>query len=284
MNAHLTYHQQNQPLPQGNLAVTASYTFSAKEKDSETSLSYFGARYYTSNLSIWLSVDPMSGKYPSLSPYTYCANNPVKLVDPNGEEIGNFYDIFGNYLGTDGIEDNEVYIVTDDADIEKIENNNKKGETTQVSEISSAMRLPLIETRKKMVYQVENGDKKNSFAEYGGIYGIDVNTKEEDIRPAKEGTTYNISESKNVTIDYNTANITFFTKIGTYHSHPSGNEKHSFDQHPSPKDYQNAINREQQYGMKGTNMVFGMKDKNVYLYNSKGNKATISLSIFLNIK
>lgn len=29
----------------------------------------------------------MSGKYPSLSPYVYCANNPVKLVDPNGEEI-----------------------------------------------------------------------------------------------------------------------------------------------------------------------------------------------------
>ena len=63
------------------------YTFSAKEKDSETNLSYFGARYYTSDLSIWLSVDPMAAKYPSLSPYVYCANNPIKLVDPNGEEM-----------------------------------------------------------------------------------------------------------------------------------------------------------------------------------------------------
>ena len=62
------------------------YTFSAKEKDSETGLSYFGSRYYSSDLSIWLSVDPMSDKYPSLSPYVYCADNPVKLVDPNGEE------------------------------------------------------------------------------------------------------------------------------------------------------------------------------------------------------
>ena len=63
------------------------YTFSAKEKDSETGLSYFGSRYYSSDLSIWLSVDPMSDKYPSLSPYVYCANNPIKLVDPNGEEV-----------------------------------------------------------------------------------------------------------------------------------------------------------------------------------------------------
>ena len=65
----------------------ARHTFSAKEKDTETGLSYFGARYYSSDLSIWLSVDPMSDKYPSLSPYTYCANNPIKLVDPNGEKV-----------------------------------------------------------------------------------------------------------------------------------------------------------------------------------------------------
>ena len=64
----------------------SSHTFSAKEKDSETGLSYFGARYYSSDLSIWLSVDPQASKYPSLSPYVYCADNPVKLVDPNGED------------------------------------------------------------------------------------------------------------------------------------------------------------------------------------------------------
>ena len=69
------------------LTANSTYTFSAKEKDSETGLSYFGSRYYRSDLSVWLSVDPMSDKYPSLSPYTYCADNPVGLVDPNGEEI-----------------------------------------------------------------------------------------------------------------------------------------------------------------------------------------------------
>jgi len=56
----------------------------AKELDNETSYTYFGARYYDSELSGWLSVDPMSNKYPSLSPYCYTADNPVVLVDPNG--------------------------------------------------------------------------------------------------------------------------------------------------------------------------------------------------------
>ncbi|MDD4156563.1 MAG: polymorphic toxin-type HINT domain-containing protein [Candidatus Cloacimonetes bacterium] len=41
----------------------------------------------TTETHIWLSVDPLSDKYPSLSPYAYCANNPVILKDPNGMSI-----------------------------------------------------------------------------------------------------------------------------------------------------------------------------------------------------
>ena len=70
----------------------APYTFSGKEKDVETGYGYFGARYYDSGLSIWLSVDPMSDKYPSMSPYNYCANNPVILVDPDGRDIWTIYE------------------------------------------------------------------------------------------------------------------------------------------------------------------------------------------------
>ena len=65
-------------------SYAARYTFTAKEKDEETGYSYFGARYYNSDLSVWLSVDPMSDKYPSTTPYAYCRNNPVILYDPNG--------------------------------------------------------------------------------------------------------------------------------------------------------------------------------------------------------
>ena len=63
-------------------------SFTGKERDSETGFSYFGARYYDSDvLTGWLSVDPLADKYPNISPYAYCAWNPVKLVDPDGEEI-----------------------------------------------------------------------------------------------------------------------------------------------------------------------------------------------------
>ena len=63
-------------------------SFTGKERDSETGLSYFGARYYDSDLMTgWLSVDPMADKYPNISPYAYCAWNPVKLVDPDGRMV-----------------------------------------------------------------------------------------------------------------------------------------------------------------------------------------------------
>ena len=62
------------------------FRFTGKERDAETGYDYFGARYYSSSLGIWLSVDPMSDKYPSLSPYVYCADNPVVRIDLDGRE------------------------------------------------------------------------------------------------------------------------------------------------------------------------------------------------------
>ena len=63
-------------------------TSTGKERDEETGYGYFGARYMDHELTtMWLSVDPMADKYPSISPYAYCAWNPVKLVDPDGKEL-----------------------------------------------------------------------------------------------------------------------------------------------------------------------------------------------------
>ena len=92
------------------ITAHSSHTFSAKERDSETGLSYFGARYYSSDLSIWLSVDPMSDKYPHQSGYVYCGNNPIMVVDPNGED--EYFNEYGFYLGSDNSESNNVRMIT----------------------------------------------------------------------------------------------------------------------------------------------------------------------------
>ena len=74
-------------------------SFTGKERDSETGFSYFGARYYDSDLMTgWLSVDPLADKYPGLSPYAYCAWNPIGLIDTNGMEYGG-WDKFKRYAG-----------------------------------------------------------------------------------------------------------------------------------------------------------------------------------------
>ena len=86
-NINPNYRQETHYNYVKNSGFVAS-TSTGKERDSETGFSYFGARYYDSDLMTgWLSVDPLADKYPSLSPYNYCAWNPVKLVDPDGEEI-----------------------------------------------------------------------------------------------------------------------------------------------------------------------------------------------------
>ena len=72
------------------LNATRSDTFvrsasTGKERDEETGYGYFGARYMDHELmTMWLSVDPLADKYPGISPYAYCAWNPIKFVDPNG--------------------------------------------------------------------------------------------------------------------------------------------------------------------------------------------------------
>ena len=43
----------------------------------------------------------MSDKYPNMSPYVYCADNPVKLVDPDGRELNPIFSTEGKLLGTD---------------------------------------------------------------------------------------------------------------------------------------------------------------------------------------
>ena len=94
-----------------------AYAFSGKEKDYESALLYFGARHYDSELlTAWLSVDPMADKYPSISPYAYCAWNPVKLVDPEGRDV---------YINGSQSDDAVAHLQSDKMTISRDENTGK---------------------------------------------------------------------------------------------------------------------------------------------------------------
>jgi RHS repeat-associated protein len=47
----------------------------------------YGSRFYDAQTGRWHNIDPKSDKYYSTSPFTYCVNNPIFFIDPDGEEI-----------------------------------------------------------------------------------------------------------------------------------------------------------------------------------------------------
>ena len=62
------------------------YKFNGKELDEETGLYYYGARYMNPRLSIWYATDPMQEKYPNITSYAYCHNNPISRFDSDGQD------------------------------------------------------------------------------------------------------------------------------------------------------------------------------------------------------
>ena len=56
------------------------------------------ARYYDPILARFTTLDPLAEKYPWLSPYNHCANNPLKYVDLNG--LSPIYNQYGSFIGT----------------------------------------------------------------------------------------------------------------------------------------------------------------------------------------
>jgi len=65
---------------------TYRYGFNDKENDVETSEQDYGMRMYDSKSPHFLSVDPLTKKYPQYSPYIFAGDNPIMAVDLDGAE------------------------------------------------------------------------------------------------------------------------------------------------------------------------------------------------------
>jgi RHS repeat-associated protein len=86
------------------------YRYNGKELEAMNGLNEYdyGARRRETGIPVWTTVDPLAEKYYGVSPYAFCAGNPIYYVDPDGMKViynqnENGYDISGDdvyaYLG-----------------------------------------------------------------------------------------------------------------------------------------------------------------------------------------
>ena len=266
------------------------YLFNGKELDEQTGLYYYGARYFDPRTSIWQSVDPKADEMPAWSPYNYALGNPVKLVDPDGmKPTGDYYNEKGILVGNDKKADNKVYVIKTTKSTTALYGSGPKSEKGNSNPISAkdaaetekkikagqfdnsvmknVVEIESMSVLKQMKTEVskDNGTGGTSAAnntEYGGLV-----FKHISIIPAKPGPASDPSKNQNASIS-STLDLTF-------HSHPSGAKKTKLGtalwvQPPSHTDISTA---------KGTQYVFGMRDKRLYIYNSSGVIATVPQSI-----
>jgi RHS repeat-associated protein len=87
----------------GHTGTTVTgYKFTDQEWDMESGLYYYDARYYDPAIGRFISADtivPNPGNPQDLNRYTYCSNNPIRMIDPNGHDDGDCGDSDGDGEG-----------------------------------------------------------------------------------------------------------------------------------------------------------------------------------------
>jgi RHS repeat-associated protein len=175
-------------------SFTNRWKFTGKELDEETGLYYYGARFYNPVTSLWLSVDPLAEKYPSMSPYIYCANNPIIYIDPDGREI----------IGKESLENaakfkDETNKKIADLRIEKMkEQNSNKPSKKNIKEIDD--KISQFKGALNELSVLEKSDQKYS-----------INTSSKNVQAdAKGNITYDVADNVlnvNITDAWNVENL-----------------------------------------------------------------------------
>ncbi|MBS7363090.1 MAG: RHS repeat-associated core domain-containing protein, partial [Paludibacteraceae bacterium] len=126
-----------------NSQFSTNFLFNAKELDNETGLYYYGARYLDPAGAMWLSVDPLYEKNISATPYNYCLNNPVVMVDPDGRDAK----VKGSGTEDDPYVITAVYFYDD-----KIDEDSQKGLISAISSYNNKGKLWKVGKRKERIF------------------------------------------------------------------------------------------------------------------------------------
>nr|WP_238315358.1 RHS repeat-associated core domain-containing protein [Segatella maculosa] len=186
-------------LPYGELLVDEHsssedmpYKFNGKELDQETGLYYYGARYMNPMTSLWYGVDALTEKYPSIGGYVYCAGNPVRLIDTDGNKIvdhtGSRVAVYINKQGK------VIFTKFVTNDIKRIVNSlmlTKEGMKSLKQAINSTIRVKMRISEEAKIEKVKKG---YSFT-YGETIQGNFNPKDNYGRRVNKDGTLGITES-----------------------------------------------------------------------------------------
>lgn len=185
-NVRVVLNQANQPVevnsyyPYGALMAATTtegsqpYKYGTKELDRENGLDWYDskARMYDPTIGRTPTQDPMAEKYYSLSPYAWCAGNPIRLVDLDGKDPiyakkGFLFWKHVELIGDDGKQSSNSYLVRGNVQ-KNVEAATKNGEkyNGDLSESNDVILIPTGQLLNDVIQSVN--DTKASGKENGG--------------------------------------------------------------------------------------------------------------------
>jgi RHS repeat-associated protein len=292
--------------------------FTQYERDSETGLDYAQARYYASAQGRFTSVDPLmasgtAGNPQSWNRYTYAFNNPLLFTDPSGLVAGDYYNERGDWIGTDGLNDGQAYLVTSQNEAQRMETATDSGALVSANNYTSLLTLPSQAVRQEIgVAAVARSNAPAGADTQGGKHeegGIVIATANGQLAvPAQPGGLGDPNRP-GAAADINVANpanpnllnqATDPSQFETeYHIHPSGQVRNRdgsisfFAQPPSDNDIRIAGSPNAAPVRLGYRIVAGagsarinnrdVGGQRVYFYNGAGVRGSMPLNRFVNL-